>query len=79
MTIKYFHVGGMGPYFYDDVVPVLDPDNYFPGETQHTLVTDGQVIIEGPPTEDNNIVRYIDLNELEIKLESQAFFFALEF
>ena len=63
MATKYFYVGGMGPYFYDDTDALLDPDGNFPGVTSHALVTDGQLIVEETPSEDNNVVRLIDLYE----------------
>ena len=43
MAIKYFYTGGMGPYFYDDDVPVLDPEGLFPGKFQHAVLTDGPI------------------------------------
>ena len=61
MTIHKYYIGGMGPHLYDDTEELLDPDEDFPDEDQHALVTDGQLIVEGDPTEDNNTVRLIDL------------------
>jgi hypothetical protein len=63
MTIRYYYIGGTGPYFIDDTINLLDPDNNFPGETQHAIVTDGQLIVEETPSEDYNVARLIDILE----------------
>ena len=61
MAIKYFYIGGTGPYFYDDTVPVLDPDGNFGAMNQNALVTTGQLVVEGDPVDDDNVVRFSDL------------------
>lgn len=76
MVVKRYYVGGMGPYLYDNSIDLLDPEGEFPGDTQHALVTDGQLIVEELPTQDNHIARQIDIKNLEYKLESEAYFFA---
>ena len=43
MAVKHFYIGGMGPYLFDDTIPLLDLDNYFPGENQYALITDGRL------------------------------------
>ena len=68
MAIKFFYIGTQGPYFYDDTDDLLGPDGNFPGVTSHVLVTDGQLIVEGAPSEDNNLVRLIDLYEKKTEL-----------
>ena len=47
MTIRYYYVGGMGPYIYDDSIPLLDPDGNFPGENQYALITNGRINVDG--------------------------------
>lgn len=46
MTVFKYYLGGMGPFLYDDTIPLLDPEGDFPGENQHGLITDGPVKVD---------------------------------
>ena len=63
MAVKHFYTGGMGPYFYEDTDDILDPDGNFTSMTSHALVTDGQIIVEETPSDDNPVARLIDILE----------------
>ena len=64
MAIKKLYAGSIGPYLYDDANPVNDVDGDFAGEDRNAIVTDGQMIVEGAPTNPNNVARYQDLTSL---------------
>jgi len=61
MALKKIYGGSQGPYPYDDTDLINDRDDDFTGITQHTIVTDGQLWIGSVPTEDEHVVRKIDL------------------
>ncbi len=70
------YYGGMGPFLHDPTDALIDPDGDFPGVDSHGLVTDGQLVVEAAPTQDDHVVRNVDLSDMAIKLESQSYFFA---
>ena len=45
MTVKKVYFGSLGPFFYDDTDSVIDVDGDFPGETQHALLSNGDMIL----------------------------------
>jgi len=53
MTVKHYYLGGMGPYSYDDTIPLLDLAGNFTGQYQSALTTDGAVIADTISTGNN--------------------------
>lgn len=72
MAEKKLYVGTVGPFLYDDADLINDYYGDFPGETYNAFTTQGTLYAEGEPTEDNHLVRKIDLDNVE----AQAYFFA---
>jgi hypothetical protein len=64
MATQKVYFGSVGPFLYDDASPVNDVDGDFAGEDCNAIVTDGQMIVEGAPTNPNNVARYQDLTSL---------------
>ena len=61
MALKKVYIGSIGPFVYDDTVPVNDPDGDFAGEDHKTITTDGQLCVEQGPVQDEEVVRLVDL------------------
>jgi hypothetical protein len=61
MAIKFAYYNGMGPYFYDTDILVIDSEGLFPTTYQNALVTDGQLIVEEQPTIEYNVARFLDV------------------
>lgn len=47
MPIRKLYLGDQGPFYYDDEVPIDDPDGDFAGELQHAILTEGGLKIGG--------------------------------
>jgi len=47
MARRKVYLGSFGPYFYDDEVPIVDPDGDFVGYNRSGILTDGPVIYSG--------------------------------
>lgn len=61
MATQKIYIGSVGPFLYDDTDPINDVDGDFAGEDRCALITSGQLLIEGVPTNPNHIVRFQDL------------------
>jgi len=61
LTIKKVFIGSLGPHLYDDTDPIDEYEGDFSGENRQSLVTDGQMLIEEAPDEDNEVPRLKDL------------------
>jgi|LGOV01.1.fsa_nt_gb hypothetical protein len=62
MALRKLYIGSVGPFLYDDADPIDDPDGDFAGEDYKGLVTNGQMLVEAPPTQDNEVIRQIDID-----------------
>ena len=47
MAQKKLYIAGFGPYFYDDSIPIVDPDGDFVGYNRSGILTDGPAIYNG--------------------------------
>jgi hypothetical protein len=61
MAEQKLYVGSVGPFLYDDADLINDVDGDFAGEDFAALVTGGQMLVEGAPTNINHVVRLQDL------------------
>ncbi len=61
MAVKKVYYNSVGPFLYDDTDAIDDYDGDFSGETRQALTTEGQLLVEGEPVDDNNITRFIDI------------------
>ena len=61
MARQKIYIGSVGPFLYDDADPVHDQDGDFAGEDFSALITGGQLIVEGSPTNPLHLVRLQDL------------------
>ena len=61
MALKKVYFGSVGPFVYDDILPINDPDGDFAGEDHRSMTTDGQLFIEDAPATDEEVIRLIDL------------------
>lgn len=63
MALRKVYFGTHGPYYYDDADLIDDPDlpPDFAGETRYAISTDGQILAQGTPTENEEVVRLEDL------------------
>lgn len=61
MALRKVYFGSVGPFVYDDAVPVNDPDGDFAGEDHKSITTDGQLCVEQAPAADGEVLRLIDL------------------
>ena len=79
MTIRRYWIGSLGPFFFDDAEPVIDPD-LIVTENQAGLVVEGTVVALQAPAAADEVVRLSDLSgtieEALVTLEATAFFFA---
>ena len=68
MTIRHSWVAGsVGPFFYDDADPVLDPDLDYDGAAapnQAALVTSGQLNVALAPVLDPEVLRLVDVGAI---------------
>lgn len=62
MPERKLYLGSVGPFLYDDDVPVGDPDGDFTTTLQDSIVTNGNIYAEGIPTRSNHLVRLTDLH-----------------
>lgn len=60
MAVHHVWLGSIGPFIYNDELPLNDPDN-LTDSTEQGLVTTGQVSVLSPPTADPHLVRAEDL------------------
>lgn len=68
---KRVWVGTVGPYLYDTLKPMSDPE--FAGLTYHALSTNGQIMVAGPPVYPLNVIRLEDLEASDMR----NYFFSL--
>ena len=61
MARQKIYIGSVGPFLYDDDAPIHDQDGDFAGEDFSALITGGQLIVEGAPTNPLHLVRLQDL------------------
>lgn len=61
MAERKLYMGSVGPFLYDDDVPIDDADGDFVGEDCHAVVTSGQIYVEAAPTNPNHVARVSDL------------------
>ena len=61
MARQKIYIGSVGPFLYDDADPVHDVDGDFAGEDFSALITGGQMVVEGSPTNPLHLVRLQDL------------------
>jgi len=61
LALKKVYFGSLGPFVYDDTVPVNDPDGDFAGEDHKAMTTDGQLRVEQGPVADEEVLRLVDL------------------
>ena len=61
MAEQKLYIGSVGPFLYDDDAPIDDVDGDFAGKDYNALVTNGQLLVEGAPTDPNHITRLQDL------------------
>jgi hypothetical protein len=61
LALKKVYFGSVGPFVYDDTVPVNDPDGDFAGEDHRSMTTDGQLFVEQGPVLDEEVIRLVDL------------------
>lgn len=47
MAQKKLYIAGFGPYFYDDSIPIVDPDGDFVGYNRSGILTDGAAYYSG--------------------------------
>lgn len=66
MAEKKFYIGTHGPYFYDDADAIDDPDGDFAGLDRTAFATQGQLYVATSPTEDQHVLRKIDIGGLEL-------------
>lgn len=57
MAVRKLYLGDQGPFYYDDEVPVNDPDGDFDGELQHAILSEGGLKVGGVEYE----TKFIDL------------------
>lgn len=58
MARKTYYIGSQGPFFYDEGESLPNDDN---GKTQMAFITEGQMRVEGPPTQPSQTVRLEDI------------------
>ena len=63
MAIKKLYIGPLGPYIWDDTATIDDPDGDFSGETRRSFVTDKQIYIDDSPTENEHVIRKVDIEK----------------
>ena len=61
MADRKAYFGSFGPFPYDDAAPIADPDGDFAGVTQKGLACNGQMYVEGTPTDDYHVLRKKDV------------------
>ena len=64
MARRKIYIGSVGPFLYDDDAPIHDQDGDFAGEDFAGVVTDGQLLVEGSPTNPLHLVRLQDLTNM---------------
>jgi len=64
MTIQKVYVGSVGPFLYDDTDPINDADGDFASEDCNAISSNGQLLVEGTPTNPNHAVRLQDLSNM---------------
>jgi len=69
MTIRKVYFGSLGPFLYDDIIPIDDVDGDFAGEDQKGLITDGPVKVENTPATSYDVLRFDDLGELIVSAQ----------
>jgi hypothetical protein len=64
MATQKVYFGSVGPFLFDDASLINDVDGDFAGEDYNALTTGGQLLVEGAPTNPNNIIRLQDLTNM---------------
>jgi hypothetical protein len=57
MALQKLYVGSKGAFFYDDAMPINDPDGEFAGEDYSAFSTTGQIWVETAPTQPEHVMR----------------------
>lgn len=61
MAEQKLYVGSVGPFLYNDVDTINDPDGDFSGANYHGIATTGQIYVETAPTDPNHVMRFGDI------------------
>lgn len=63
MTVRKVWLGSTGPFLYDDSVLYIDEDGVISPDNQQAIATDGQIVIQSPPSSPVHAVRKQDLDD----------------
>ena len=63
MTVRKVWLGSTGPFLYDDSVLYIDEDGVISPDNQQAIATDGQIVVQSPPSSPVHIVRKQDLDD----------------
>jgi len=61
LALRKVYFGSIGPFVYDDALPINDPDGDFAGEDHKAMTTDGQLHVDEAPAADEEVIRLVDL------------------
>lgn len=64
MTVRRVWLGSTGPFLYDDAILYNDEDGVISPDNQQAIATDGQIIVQLPPTSSVHVVRKAELDNL---------------
>jgi hypothetical protein len=74
MTVRKVWVGSVGPYLYDDTDLINDSDGDIAGMSFAALSTTGQLHVEEPPTESDNVLRQMDVGSAAFQTYTEGTF-----
>ena len=68
MTIRKVWLGSTGPFLFDDSILYIDEEGVIAPDNQQAIATNGQIVVQSPPTSDVHVVRKIELDNIATTL-----------